>query len=399
MGPAAGASLAGPLRALLVSRAVASAAAVAIVVALGFGLLVPVLPLYARSFGVPATQVGLVVSAFALWRLLCDLPAGRLVGRLGAARATALGAAIVACSSAAAGLAPSFPLLVLFRGLGGAGSALFSTGLLSYLLVAVPRTALGRAMGVFQGAFLLGSALGPSAGGLLAGLLGLRGPFFVYAGFCIAASAVALRVLPDTVRPDAAGSGRHAARAVRALWRPSRVLVGALGGSFALWWLLSGFRFALVPLYAEERLGLDSAAIGLGLTVSAAATLLLLWPAGLAADRLGRRAVGVPAFVGLAPATAALLLAEGLTGYLLANALYGAVYGAASVVPGALLGDATPRGRAGELSGVSQLASDLGSVLGPVAVGALLDAAGYPAAIALAVAPAVAAAGAIATAR
>src|SRR5579875_2031380 len=78
MGSIAGAPLASLLRALLVSRAVASAAAVAIVVALGFGLLVPVLPLYARSFGVPATQVGLVVSAFALWRLRCGRPGPEL---------------------------------------------------------------------------------------------------------------------------------------------------------------------------------------------------------------------------------------------------------------------------------------------------------------------------------
>jgi MFS family permease len=74
-------------------------------------------------------------------------------------------------------------------------------------------------------------------------------------------------------------------------------------------------------------------------------------------------------------------------------------YGAAAVVPGTLLADAIPRERAGEASGINYLVQDLGSVLGPVAIGWLLDLAGYPAAVALAAAPALAAAVAIAATR
>jgi MFS family permease len=181
--------------------------------------------------------------------------------------------------------------------------------------------------------------------------------------------------------------------------RPSRALAAALSSGFALWWLLGGFRFAFVPLYAQERLGLDTTAIGLGVTASALANLALLYPAGLAADRIGRRAVGVPAFVALAATAGALLLADGLVGYVAANALFGAAYAAASVVPGTLLADATPPGRSGIAAGVGSLANDLGNVLGPVAVGAVLDTAGYPVALALAAGPALLAAGAIAASR
>jgi MFS family permease len=414
---------------------------VAIVVALGFGLIVPVLPLYARSFGVAAAEVGLLVSAFSLVRLFFDVPAGRLVDRLGSARAVAVGTAIVGASSAAAGVASTFVQLVLLRGVGGVGSALFSSGLMAYILKAVPQERMGRAMGLYHGAFLLGSAFGPTVGGLTADALGLRGPFFVYAGFCAAATLVALVVLrPPSRRGDAAESARPgalrgaapdggtaqagdagdaaAAPAAAAVdrtgatgaaevrerpappsLRASRGLVAALSSGFALWWLMGGFRFSLVPLYAQERLGLDTAAIGLGITASALTNLLVVWPAGWAADRLGRHAVGVPAFVGLAVAAAALLLADGFTGYVLANALFGAVFGAAAVVPGALLADAIPRERAGEASGLNYVASDLGGVLGPVGVGLLLDGAGYGAATGLAAAPAVLAAGAIALAR
>lgn len=396
-----------------VDPAVLPAAAVSIVVALGFGLVAPVLPLYARSFDVAAAQVGLLISAFAFVRLVSDLPAGRLVGRVGAARATALGTAIVAVSSAAAGLAPTFALLVLFRGLGGAGSALFSTGLMSYLLAVVPSARMGRAMSAFNGSFLLGGVFGPAVGGLAAGALGLRGPFFLYAGFCGAASVVALLLLRAPGRGPLAGTptGEGAAAARQAgrpageapakapPLRPSRALAAALSSGFALWWLLGGFRYALVPLYAQEQLGLDSLQIGLGVSASAVANVLVLYPAGLAADHVGRRAVGVPAFVGLALAAGVLLLADGLGGYLLANALFGVAYATASIVPGTLLADATPPGRSGEAAGLSSLAGDAGNVLGPVAVGALLDVAGYPAALALAALPALLAAGTIGLSR
>jgi MFS transporter, DHA1 family, multidrug resistance protein len=410
-----------------VDRTVLPAAAVAVVVALGFGLIVPVLPIFARSFGVPAAQVGLLVSAFALVRLFCDVPAGRLVDRLGSGRAVAVGTAIVGISSAAVGLASSFTQLVVLRGLGGVGSALFSSGLMAYILTVVPPERMGRAMGLYQGAFLLGSAFGPTVGGLTADALGLRGPFFVYAGFCAAATAVALLVLrPPASRPGAghaadgepaeAASGLAAARRGRAFpgqhgatatsgtapaprLRPSRGLCAALGAGFALWWLLGGFRFALVPLYGQERLGLDSAAIGLGITASAITNVVTVWPGGWAADRWGRYVVGVPAFLGLAGAAGLFLLAQDFTGFLVANALFGAIYGVAGVIPGTLLADAIPRDRAGSASGLNYVANDLGSVIGPVAVGVVLDVAGYGSAIALSVAPAVLVAGAIVVAR
>jgi MFS family permease len=414
------------LRARLRGRiepAVLPAAAVSIVVALGFGLIVPVLPLYARSFGVAAAQVGLLGSAFSFVRLVADVPAGRLVNRVGPARSVALGTALVALSSAAAGLATSFTALVVLRGAGGIGSALFSAGLMAYILSAVPRERMGRAMGVYQASFLLGSAFGPTVGGLTAGQLGLRGPFFVYAAFCVAATVVALVTLRgSTLEPSgrqAAGvpagpalaSGAAPARGGStgrrldgallrfAGVRPTRGLLAALSGAFALWWFMGGFRFTLVPLLAEERLGLDVTAISFGITASAIANLCTTWPAGWAADRYGRHAVGVPAFTGIALAAGAMLLARDFPTYLAANALLGACYGAAAIVPGTLLADAIPRDRAGAASGYNYLAQDLGNVLGPVAVGWALDAAGYPSAAALAAAPALVAAVAIAAAR
>jgi MFS family permease len=344
------------------------------------------------------------------------------VNRLGPARGVALGTAVVALSSAAAGLATSFTALVVLRGAGGIGSALFSAGLMAYILAAVPRDRMGRAMGVYQASFLLGSAFGPTVGGLTAEQLGLRGPFFVYAAFCVAATLVALVTLrghqqslatPHAAAPDSPAAergaavthnvpaGRHLDRALLRFVgvRPTRGLLAALSGAFALWWFMGSFRFLVVPLFAEEQLGLDVAAISFGITVSAIANLCTTWPAGWAADRYGRHAVGIPAFIGVVLAAGAMLLARDFPTYLAANALLGACYGAAAIVPGTLLADAIPRDRAGTASGYNYLVQDLGSVLGPIAVGWVLDLAGYANATALAAVPALLAALAIAAAR
>src|SRR3972149_3286787 len=118
------------------------------VIMLGFGILTPVLPNYARSFGVGYDAVGLLISSFSLARLVSDPFVGRFIDRHGERAMATLGAVGVGVSSVAAGLAPTFTMLVVFRGLGGIGSALFFAALLSFLLRTTPR---GRARRVVRG--------------------------------------------------------------------------------------------------------------------------------------------------------------------------------------------------------------------------------------------------------
>src|SRR3954467_890736 len=100
-------------------------ALVAFCVALGFGIVVPAVPLFALQFGVGPTAAGAVVSAFALMRLLSGIGGGRLVDRAGERVALIVGIVVVAVSSLFAGLAVNYPQLLIFRAIGGIGSAIF----------------------------------------------------------------------------------------------------------------------------------------------------------------------------------------------------------------------------------------------------------------------------------
>jgi MFS family permease len=187
-------------------REVAILSSVSFTVALGYGIVAPSIPAFARQFGVSTTAAASVISAFALMRIAGALPAGRLVDRFGERRTMAVGIIIVAVSSAVAGLSGSFAQLLVLRGAGGIGSAMFGVSAQTLLLRSVQADQRGRASGLYSGGFLLGSISGPAIGGLVAAW-SLRAPFFIYGAMLIVPAAIAFTVLRDRP-PPATEAGR-----------------------------------------------------------------------------------------------------------------------------------------------------------------------------------------------
>ncbi|MQA35319.1 MFS transporter, partial [Modestobacter roseus] len=181
-------------------REVGVLAIVAFVVALGFGIVAPAIPLFARSYGVGTTAIGFAVSAFAFFRFVSAFAGGSLVERIGERLVLAAGLVIVALTTGAAALAATYPVFVALRAAGGVGSAMFTVAALSLLLRTAPAAQRGRAAATYQGGFILGGIAGPGAGGFLAEI-SPRLPFFVYSGFLLVAGAVALVLLRVPRRP------------------------------------------------------------------------------------------------------------------------------------------------------------------------------------------------------
>ncbi|MDQ6650619.1 MAG: MFS transporter [Actinomycetota bacterium] len=368
-----------PLRGL--PREVGVLVAVAFAVAVGFGIVAPAIPLFARHFGVGRTAAGAVISIFAAMRLVSALGAGRLVDRLGERRVLAVGIGLVAVSSALAGLANSYVALLLLRGVGGLGSALFSISATSLLLRSVPGDKRARAAGLFQGGFLLGGITGPAFGGLITGV-SIRAPFFFYAATLAVAGSIGLAALPRTAvgaRPSrAAGAAPEERTTVgQALRLPA--YRAALVANLADSWAALGVRSSLVPLFVGEVLGRSPLVIGLGFVVVAAVNGAVLLPAGHYADRRGRKPVLVTGCALSALGMALLAVLPNLGGYFVALAVFGLGSGLLDVAPAAVVGDVVS-GRGGTVVAGFSMAGDTGSVLGPLVAGRLADSLSYGAA-------------------
>jgi MFS transporter, DHA1 family, multidrug resistance protein len=408
-------------------REVAILSSVSFTVALGYGIVAPSIPAFARQFGVSTTAAASVISAFALMRVVGALPAGRLVDRFGERRIMAVGIAIVALSSALAGFSESFVQLIVLRGVGGLGSAMFGVSAQTLLLRTVAAEQRGRASGLYSGGFLLGSISGPAIGGLIAAW-SLRAPFFIYGVMLLIPAGIALAVLRDPRNPTVSGQvaaprpgKRNTIAELRRVVR-SRVYQAAAAANLADGFAVLGVRSAIVPLFVHYVLHRSPAWTGIGFGIVAALNGATLLPAGFAADRIGRRPVIVAGCLVSAGGMVMLAFVPGLGGFLAAMATLGLGSGLLDVAPSAMIGDLLGQHKAGTETGTDgagteggeagteggeagteggeagteggeaggavvasyQMSGDIGAVTGPVAVGFLVDSVSYNAAFLLA---------------
>lgn len=351
--------------------------AAAFVIAIGFGLITPVLPGFAQSFNVGATASSIVVSAFAFFRLVFAPAGGRLIARLGERPVYLLGLVIVAVSSAATAFANSYWQLLVYRSLGGIGSVMFTVSALALIVRLAPPTIRARVSSAYASAFLIGGVAGPAVGGLLGGL-GLRVPFLAYAALLLVAAALVATLLPSD--PDGRATGPAAERPVltaRAAATDSAYRA-SVASFFANGWSNFGVRNAILPLFVAAVVSDRPWVTGLALAVFAAGNALGLTWAGRRSDAVGRR----PFVIGglLVSGIATMLTGFATSVGLLVVACVVAGFGAGTLNPAqqASVADVVGRDRnGGPALAAVQMASDLGAIIGPVLAGLLVDLGDY----------------------
>ncbi len=359
-------------------RTVVMLAVSAFFVAVGFGVMIPVLPLFASSFGVTNFLIGLVVSAFAGFRLAMSPFVRRISDRIGHRRTIGIGMWIVGISSALCGFAHSYAELLVWRAVGGLGSAMFTISATALLLASVGPELRGRASGLYQGGFLLGGMTGPAIGGLLAGV-SLTAPFFFYAGTLVISGTIAFTQLHDP--PGMAEAAAVApTRPMAEVLRDTRFQAACLLG-FGTGWQSFGVRSALVPILIVTYLGEHPTWTGLAFAIAAVAQTLALQPAGRATDLIGRRPVMVVGGLLAAASTLATPFAPNLAVLVVLLCVYGIASAALGTGPTAALGDAAKDAGSQPIA-VFSMIGDAGAILGPLAAGLLADHLGMGAAFA-----------------
>jgi MFS family permease len=354
---------------------------------LGFGSVVPVLPLYARSFGVSQAAIGLSIAVYGLARFLVAVPVGQLSDRLGRRPVLALGGLVTTAGNLFCAYAPDYPTFVGARFVAGMGAAFVLTAGQIVLADITTPAFRGRAMAIYQGSFLFAVGVGPFPGGVLAERYGLATPFVAYALAGGVAALVAWWMVPETMalRIRTAAVAPPPAPPFTA---QLRVLAGRIGFllaglvSFASAFTRTGALFNVIPVLGQDRLRLSPDRIGVALALGSLAGFGLAYPAGVLTDRYGRKAVIVPATLLAGVSLLLFLLAPSYAWFLAAALVWSVAQGAGGVAPAAYAADvAPPRMNAAALSLYRTLA-DSGYVIGPVVLGLVTDAFGIEAALA-----------------
>jgi len=352
---------------------------------LGFGSIVPALALYARSFGVAQSAIGLAIAVYGLARFLVAVPAGRLADSLGRRTTLAVGGLVSSLGNVLCALAPTYPAFVGARFVAGAGAALvLTTGLIVLADISTPANR-GRMMSVYQGVFIFAVGIGPFPGGLLATHWGLAAPFLAYAATSLVASTVAWLAIPETRPARPAGEAEAAEISFRAQLRlltahPGFLLVSLIAFVNAV--ARTGALFNIIPILARDRLALDPDRIGFGLALASVVGLALAYPAGVLVDRYGRKIIIVPATVLSGISLLLFLLAPTYGWFLVACAAWSVAMGISGAAPAAYAADTAPAGMNAAALGTYRMLSDLGYVVGPIALGLAADLAGANAALA-----------------
>ncbi|HJE50655.1 MAG TPA: MFS transporter [Tessaracoccus flavescens] len=348
----------------------------ALLIALGFGIVAPVLPQFAKSFDVGVMAASAIVSVFAFVRLIFAPAGGALIAKLGERRIYLAGLFIVATSSVLSGLATDYWSLLLFRGLGGVGSVMFTVASMGLLVRLAPPSQRGRTSSLYGTAFLLGNICGPILGSALQGF-GLRIPFFIYAGavyIALLVVAIFLRGGPGG-RPVAADTQEKMSLAEAMALPHYRAL---LVTGFANGWSNFGVRIALLPLMAASVASIGEAAAGIGLTLFALGNAIAQQWTGRWIDRKGRRPFLMIGLAFSAVATVFFGWSDSLPVFLGLSLAAGA--GAAFIAPAsqAMLADIIGSNRnGGQALSTYSMATDLGSIAGTLLAGAIADAVGF----------------------
>jgi EmrB/QacA subfamily drug resistance transporter len=389
-----------------------------------------VLPTLEEVFGAPVASVEWVAIAYLLTLAALVVPIGRMADLLGRKTLYTWGFVIFIVGSGACGFAPDLGWLIAFRVIQACGAAMLQANSVAIITAAVPRRALGRAIGIQGAAQAVGLSVGPSVGGLLIDTLGWQWVFFIAVPFGLLGTALGWIVLPVTARGAPSEGGRESERfdwlgaallgsgvalILLALtyantwgWSsPTLLLVsgGAVACLVIFWWteqrsasplvdpallhvrtfslgLLSGLlsyavlfgSLFLLPFYFERILDQSPAQTGLLLTPVPIALGVMAPVSGMLVDRYGPVLPTVTGMMAAAIALAAFALASDialpLTVALLA--LLGVGLGLFTPPNNSAIMGSAPANRLGVAGGILNMTRSLGTSLGVAATGAVL---------------------------
>lgn len=331
--------------------------------------LLVLIPLYVLDRGGSASFAALLIGLRGLGMLFFDLPVGVMLARLGDKPVLLGGLAAMTVSTALFAVTDSFWVMGVAAFVSGVGFTAWMIGCQSYVADCSDTGERGRAISAMAGTMRFGGLVGPVAGAVLAQAFGYSVALFALAASAGVAGLIVM-VFAINVRPERQPGSVHLSRIREIGVAHSRVLITGGIASLGLQLMRSG-RILLIPLFGHF-LGLNIAAIGLIVSLSAIVDAALFYPVGLVMDRYGRKWMSVPCLLLSAVSLALLSQTEGYYSLLAVALLAGFANGLGSGSLLTLGSDLAPANARHEFLGIWRFIGDLGHAGGPMMIGVLI---------------------------
>ncbi len=344
---------------------------------LGFGALVPSLPVYAQAFGVPVSAIGMAIGIYGLARFVVALPAGKFADWMGRRPTIALGGLISGLGNLWCAYATGYPEFLIARFVAGFGAGLIvTTGHVVLADISTPEKR-GRMLAIYQSTFIFAVGIGPLPGGLLAEYYGLAAPFVGTGCASLAAMVIAWFVVPET-REFAQGRSVNVG-AMPSFVTQLRLMLAQTGYmlvcliGFVNAFVRTGGVFSIVPLMAVTSYGMSTGEVGFAMVLGSIGGLIAAYPAGALSDRYGRKAIIVPSTIITGATMLLFCYAPDAFWFGLAFVLWGIATMVGGAAPAAYAGDTAPKGMNAAALSTYRMTGDAGYVLGPFVMGLLVD--------------------------
>lgn len=342
---------------------------------MGQGVLIPVLPIFARdTFQSGDLLVGFAIAARHFGTMGFDVPAGILINRFGLQRTMISGVILFGISSIIAGLSGSFSILLFSRLLAGASFALWSISRHAYIASVVPNESRGKALSLFGGLGRIATIIGPLIGGILAEFISIRSPFFFQGIIAFITLILIIRTSVNYELTQRKTTDGYLGDFKNTFLDHKNAYLTAGIAAISLQFLRAS-REIVIPLWGDN-IGLRKDEIGYITTLSFAVDSMMFPIAGYIMDKFGRRFTGIPAFmilgfslVLIGTIDSPLIFLTGYSTLIIASILSGIGNGISSGLVLTLGSDLSPPDNKGGFLGIWRLISDGGGAAGPTVMG------------------------------
>ncbi len=332
----------------------------------------PILSLFAKDIGATGVMIGYAVSGYWITRVVLEIPSGYVSSRFGYYKPMAFGLLVTILGNALMLIVKEPIFLVIIRALNGMGAPFFFAVAMTFIVNLVQVEKRAQAMGVFQGIEFIGQIVGSTLCGAIVDTLGWHGGFLVALALSVLAF-ILFAVAPNIRSETSQGPTIRPLKVTEVLSvLKNKTLLIVASFTLAEFIMTSGLINTVLGLYANEQLGFSLTQIGYMMGARSIGFVIALFTLGSIADKIGRKPV---LLFGLIGTSILLFMMVGLTSLSMISvviAIIGFTSGAIWIIGPVLSAEAVSPEKRGAAIGAYRTFFDAGSLIGPIAMVALM---------------------------